>query len=40
MGVDISKPEQFITRTELLVIVYALYKFRVYVFGIFTIQEL
>jgi hypothetical protein len=33
MGVDISKPEKFITRTELLAIVYALYKFRVYVFG-------
>ena len=33
MGVDTSTPEQFSTRTQLLCIVYALYKFRVYVFG-------
>ena len=33
MGVDTSTPEQFCTRTKLLAIVYALYKFRVYVFG-------
>jgi len=33
MGVDTSTPEQFSTRTELLAIVHALYKFRVYVFG-------
>jgi hypothetical protein len=33
MGVDTCTSEQFGTRTELLAIVYALNKFRVYVFG-------
>ena len=33
MGVDTCTPEHFSTRTELLAIVYALDKFRVYVFG-------
>jgi hypothetical protein len=33
MGVDTCTPEQFSTRTELLAIIYAFDKFRVYVFG-------
>jgi hypothetical protein len=40
MGVDTSTPEQFSTRTELLAIVYTLYKFRVYVIGhVFKIRN-
>jgi len=33
MGVDTRAPEQFSIRTKLLGIIYAVYKFRVYVFG-------